>query len=194
MGLEERVYSVLVVSASENFNSALSPLLPEVSFSPVHFISGIGAAQRILADRAFDFVFVNSPLPDDPGVRFSIDACAAGGTVVLLLVKSEAYPGTYDRVSPHGVFTLSKPTSLSSLTQALHWMTSARERLRRAEQKTLSIEEKMEEIRLVNRAKWLLIGELKMDEHHAHRYLEKQAMDQCISKRQAAENIIATYS
>jgi len=56
------------------------------------------------------------------------------------------------------------------------------------------VEEKMEEIRLVNRAKWLLISELKMDEPLAHRYIEKQAMDRCISKREVAEEIIKTYS
>ncbi|MBO5065156.1 MAG: ANTAR domain-containing protein [Clostridia bacterium] len=57
-------------------------------------------------------------------------------------------------------------------------MSSARERLRKSEKKALSIEE----IRIVNRAKWLLISELKMDEQGAHRYIEKQAMDRCISK------------
>ena len=71
---------------------------------------------------------------------------------------------------------------------------SAREKLRKTEKKTLSIEEKMEEIRIVNRAKWLLIGELKLDESEAHRYIEKQAMDRCVSKRVVAEEIIKTYS
>ena len=73
-------------------------------------------------------------------------------------------------------------------------MSSARERLRKAEKKTLSIEEKMEEIRIVNRAKWILIRELKLDEPEAHRYIEKQAMDRCISKRIVAEEIIKTYA
>jgi len=51
----------------------------------------------------------------------------------------------------------------------------------------------MNEIRLVNRAKWLLISELKMTEPDAHRYIEKQAMDRCVSKRRIAEEIIKTY-
>ena len=66
--------------------------------------------------------------------------------------------------------------------------------MRKSEKKALSIEEKMEEIRIVNRAKWLLISELKMDEQGAHRYIEKQAMDRCISKRIVAEEIIKTYA
>ena len=66
--------------------------------------------------------------------------------------------------------------------------------MRKSEKKALSIEEKMEEIRIVNRAKWLLISELKMDEQGAYRYIEKHAMDRCISKREIAEEIIETYS
>ena len=52
----------------------------------------------------------------------------------------------------------------------------------------------MEEIRLVNRAKWLLITELKMTEPDAHRYIEKQAMNLCVPRRVIAEDIIKTYS
>ena len=96
-------------------------------------------------------------------------------------------------MSLHGVFTLPKPTSKPTLLTALNWMSSARERLRKSEKKALSIEEKMEEIRLANRAKWLLIDELKMSEPDTHRYIEKQAMDRCVSKREVAEKIIKTY-
>ena len=70
---------------------------------------------------------------------------------------------------------------------------SARERLRKLEAKTVSIEEKMAEIRFVNRAKWLLITELKMTEPQAHRFIEKEAMDRCVSRRAVAEEIIKTY-
>ena len=73
-------------------------------------------------------------------------------------------------------------------------MESARERLRQFEKKTLSIQEKMAEIRLVNQAKWILIRELNMNEPDAHRYIAKQAMDRCITKQTIAEEIIKTYT
>ncbi|MEE1066429.1 MAG: ANTAR domain-containing protein, partial [Acutalibacteraceae bacterium] len=88
----------------------------------------------------------------------------------------------------------SKPTSKPAIAQALSWLSSARERLRRLEKKTLSVEERMEEIRIVNRAKILLVSELYMTEPEAHRYIEKQAMDRCVSKREVAESIIRTYT
>ena len=80
------------------------------------------------------------------------------------------------------------------ITTALNWLSNAREIIRRTQKKNLSIDEKMEEIRIVNRAKWILINELSMSEPEAHRYIEKQAMDRCISKDQIAKEIINTYS
>ena len=59
---------------------------------------------------------------------------------------------------------------------------------------TVKLKVKMEEIRLVNRAKLLLISELSMTEPEAHRYIEKHAMDRCVAKKQIAEEIIRTYS
>lgn len=110
------------------------------------------------------------------------------------MVGAELQEEIYDKVAEHGVFVLSKPISKQTMVIALSWLSSAREKIRKTEKKTLSIEEKMQEIRIVNRAKWILIRELKFDEPEAHRYIEKQAMDRCISKRIIAEEIIRTYS
>ena len=194
MSLKERVYSVLVISAAEGFNDALTALLPEARYSPVQFATNVGAARRTLAERAFDIVIINSPLPDETGILFAIDASNSKEMVVLLMVRAELQEEIYDRVAEHGVFVLPKPTAKPIITTALSWLSSARERLRKTEKKTLSIEEKMEEIRIVNRAKWLLISELKLDEPGAHRYIEKQAMDRCVSRKVIAQEIITTYS
>ena len=194
MSLQERVYSVLVVSAAENFNASLKPLLPESRFSPVRFEGSVNVAKRLMMERGYDFVVINSPLPDEVGTRFAIDVCSFNGVVALLFVKSELYAAAHNKVAEHGVYVLPKPISKSVIAQALDWMIATRERLRRLEKKTVSIEEKMQEIRLVNRAKWILISELKMTEEDAHKYIEKQAMDRCVSKREIAEDIINTYT
>ena len=194
MSLRERVYSVLIVSASEKFNQALPELFPVTSYSPVNVAQSVSAAKRELSERDFDFVIVNSPLPDENGVRFCSDTVDSYNTVVVFLSKAEVYEDAYDKLVSHGVFLLQKPLSKTVFQAAADWMISARERIRKTEKKTLSIEEKMNEIRAVNRAKWLLISELKMTEPDAHRYIEKQSMDLCVSKKQIAEEIIKTYS
>lgn len=194
MSLKEQVYGVLVVSASEKLNQALPDIFTVPVFSPVQFVSNVSAAERAVAERDFDMVIVNSPLPDDTGLRFAIDTVSSYQTVVLFLARTEQYEQFFDQLAEHGVFLIRKPISKASLEMASGWMISARERVRKTEKKTLSIEEKMNEIRLVNRAKWLLISELKMTEPDAHRYIEKNAMDRCVPKRQIAEEIIKTYN
>ena len=194
MSLKEQVYSVLVVSASEKFNQTLPELLSLPSFSPVKTVSSVSAAKRAVSERDFDFVIVNSPLPDDSGIRFCIDTVETYQTVVLYLARNEQYSDAYEKLALHGVFLIQKPVSRQVFQVASDWLISARERIRKTEKKTLSIEEKMNEIRLVNRAKWLLISELKMTEPDAHRYIEKQAMDRCVSKSRIAEEIIKTYN
>lgn len=194
MVFREETYSVLVVSSVSKFNDALSPMLPYSDYYPVCYVSNIAAARREILARDYDFVIINAPLPDDYGTRFAIDACAKTGTVVLLLLRADSYEELSAKVTPHGVFTLQKPIPAQTLQQGLCWMASARERLRKLENKATSIEEKMEEIRLVNRAKWILIEQLKMTEADAHHHIEKQAMDRCVSRREIALGIIKTYS
>lgn len=193
MSLKERQYSVLVVSASEKLNQAIPDVLPAAVFSPVNTVSDVSSAKRAVTERSFDFVIVNSPLPDDSGVRFSVDTVNSGQSVVLFLARPEQFGDACGKLTEHGVFLLQKPVPKAVFQAAAGWLVSARERIRKTEKKTLSIEEKMNEIRLVNRAKWLLINELKMSEPDAHRYIEKQAMDRCVSRREIAEEIIKTY-
>ncbi|WP_286030203.1 ANTAR domain-containing response regulator [Anaerotignum lactatifermentans] len=193
MSLKERVYSVLVISAKEKFNASLQSLLPESKYAPVQIVSSVSLAKRVLLERSFDFVFINTPLPDDFGTRFAIEISGNKGTVILLLVRNEVYEEVYDKVTEYGILTLPKPASKQMVAHTLNFMAGIRERLRKLEKKSLSMEEKMKEIRLVNRAKWVLIDELKMSETDAHRYIEKQAMDHCVSRREIAEEIISTY-
>ena len=137
---------------------------------------------------------MNAPLPDDMGIRLAIDLGHSPTTAVLLLVPADVGVAVRERVVEHGVFTLAKPVSRAMVARALEWMEAMCERLRGLAEKTVSLQEKMEEIRVVNRAKLLLISEEGMDEPSAHRYLEKQAMDRCMRRREVAEEVISRFS
>lgn len=169
-------------------------MLPEAIYSPVSFATDISSAKRARAQRHFDFIIVNSPLSDGFGTEFAIDCAEAKSTVVLQLVRAELYEEIYAKVSDYGVFMLPKPLSKQSMINALHWMITAKAKVERLESKAVSIEDKMQEIRLVNKAKWLLIDKEKMDEPDAHRFIEKEAMNRCISRRAVAEEIIKKHS
>ena len=193
MEFTERRYSVLLVSSSPKFNESMLALLPESRFYPVTAVSDVSSARRRLLENKYDIVIINAPLPDDFGTRLALYICENSGAGVLLLVKAEHYPDINGRVSPFGVLVLPKPASSQTVSQSLQLLCGTRERLRRMEQKTASIEEKMGEIRIINRAKLLLMEQLKMTEKEAHRFIEKQAMDRCVTRITIAQSILSTY-
>lgn len=186
-------YAVLAVSRSEKFSAALRALLPAGRYDPLVTVSGGKEARERLAGAHFDIAIINDPLPDLSGEALATEVCRDSGVGVLLLVKADDFPAVNQRVSPHGVLTLPKPTTETMIAQSLMLLCGTRERLRRLEERAVSMEEKMVEIRIVNRAKCLLIEQLKMTEQEAHRYIEKQAMDRCVTRRTVAENILSTY-
>ena len=194
MELKEQTYHVLVVTASKTFRDSAAELLSETRCASVQFASDISAAKRAVAETSFDFVIVNAPLPDDAGIRFALDVSDQKNAVVLLLLPPDLYAESSDRAISHGVFLLPKPISKNGFLTAIGWLSSARELVRKSEHKISSVDEKMKEIRIVNRAKWLLIEHRHLSETEAHRAIEKQAMDRCITRLTVAQEIIDLYS
>lgn len=189
----ERIYKVALVSSSEKFNGAMLPLLPKNRFSPIIVYRDAKSARRVIFKEKPDIVIINTPLPDDFGTSLALDVSETDGVCVLLFTRAENFSELSSVLAPHGVLTLPKPTSPELTEEVVELMCATRERLRRIEIKKSFAEERMEDIRVVNKAKWFLIEQLKMTEQEAHRYIEKQAMDRCVTKRVIAENILSTY-
>lgn len=194
MLFKEYTYSVLIVSSSEKFAASLIPLLPENQFGPIESVKNAGEARRKFVERSFDIVLINTPLTDDFGTKLALDIVTDSLSGVLMFIKGDLYDEVTDKVIDYGVFTLSKPTSTVVVHQILKNMYAMQERFKSMQKKNATLEEKMEEIRTVNHAKWVLIQNMKMTETEAHRLIEKQAMDTRRSKLDVAEGIIRTYA
>ena len=193
MLFQENTYSVLLVSASKTMISATLPLLPPTDYYPVVIAHSVGEARQLLIGEKFDLVIINSPLPDDTGLQFATEMCVNSDAGVMLMVSRDLYEDTCSKVLPFGVVTLFKPTNTQMVSHSLRVLCSIRERLRGIKIRQEAVEAEMEEIRLVNRAKLLLIQCLNMTEAEAHRHIQRQAMERHLSKREVASNIIRTY-
>lgn len=191
MVFSQQCFSVLIVSDSARFNQAITELMPASGYAPIRIVPSVSAAKRAALERVYDFVVLNTPLPDDFGTAFAAAQSGNRQTVVLMLVRSSLQEQIQSQVTDRGVFTLPKPTTRQALQTALQWMGAARERLRRMEEADRSVEDRMREIHRMNRAKWLLIERRGMSESEAHHYLEQQAMEQCVSKRTVVEEILS---
>ena len=188
----KRKYRVLVAGASEKLGESIAALLPKNEYVTPVFASSVGEIRRLALDSTMDLVVLNTPLKDEFGTRLALDL-ADYNIGVLLMVQSDVYDQVCYKVEDYGVLTLSKPISRQSFYMAIKLLTAVRAKILRMEKKNQALQEKMLDIRTINRAKWLLITHLQMTEDEAHYHIEKKAMNSRLSRREVAEEIIRTY-
>lgn len=180
--------SVLVVSENKAFYESTKMILPPDEFILEYVESG-GDARRRIVNRQFDILVVNAPLPDEHGLSFAVDYVDSSMGILLICP-----PDTYDVLAAEGeesgIMVLSSTNPPAFIYVAIKMISSMIKRLERMEKKNKTLQEKMEDIRTVNKAKWLLIDKKKMSEEEAHKYIEKMAMDKRVSRREVAEMVI----
>ena len=186
--------NVLIVSASEASAAALKELCSKGNFNEIALAQSCAAARRLLITRAFDLCVINTPLADETGVSFACDTASTGSNQVILIVKSELYDEISIKVEEMGVFTLAKPLNRSMFWSALKLAGAAHSRLTRLNSENTKLLQRIDDLRVVDRAKCVLIQTLSMSEDQAHKFIEKQAMDMRLSRRDVAESILKTYS
>ena len=118
-------------------------------------------------------------------------AAAQGNRGVLLVVKGEIADDVSAKVEDSGVFVIPKPVNRAFLHQALKLVLAARNRFLGLREENVRLQSKIEEIRLVDRAKCILIERCALSEPEAHRYIEKLAMDRRTTRRIIAEEVLA---
>ena len=192
MATAKRKFRVLVAGSGDKIYDYIVQTLPRSGYDPILRAEDAGEARRLLLDSPVDIVIINTPLSDDFGVELALDL-AEGSTGVLLLVKNELYDQVCYKVEDSGVLTMGKPMTRQGFYSAVKLLSALSARLAKMEKKNRSLQEKMADIRVVNRAKWLLIEHHHMKEQDAHYFIEKQAMDMRLSRREVAENIIRSY-
>jgi len=187
------VESALIVSRSEKGAEYFTKLLHEAGVQQIAALRSGGEARRRLCERDFDLVIINSLLRDESGEKLSCDIASRGTTQVILVVKSEYHDAVSALCECAGVLTIAKPISKPTLWSALMFAKSAHNRIRRMQTENVQLQQKIDDIRIINRAKCMLVSQLSMSEEQAHRYIEKQAMDSRTAKREIAEGIIKLY-
>ena len=193
MPSREEAAGVLVVSTTDKALEFFQKILPKEQFSPLQCVHSAGEAKRELLDRDVDIVIINSPLKDELGTELASELAQSGNCGIMMMVKNDIYEQVTYKVEEYGVLTVSRPCTSQQVFQTMKLLLATRRRLRALEQKTATLEEKMQEIRIVNKAKGLLMDRLNMSEQEAHRHIEKAAMDNCVKKAVIAQNIIDSY-
>ena len=182
---------VLLVAHTKRSAAALENFLREVGLQAEFLISLSSVeARRKLGDQNFDLVIINTPLSDEFGYELAPDMAQYTMAGVLLLVGAEQAGQVAAKTSDSGVLVLPKPVSRLLLQQSLRLAQASHRRLGKLIEENRRLRQKLEDQRLIGRAKCILIECCGMTEPEAHAYIERRAMDERRTKRAVACDIL----
>ena len=184
---------VFVISSNDNFHRYVRENLPDGDFTVSGGADSCTEARQKMMSNSCAVVLINIPLTDECGTELASDLAENTPSSVVAVVKNEQEPEFRQSLEPAGVFVLGRPFPHTTFHQVLYDAASAYARTQIISQENQRLQIKLIDLRIVNRAKYALIQYLGMTEEQAHKYIEQQAMNQRISKRKAAENILKTY-
>ena len=181
----------LLVTNSEQSAAALSKLVEEEGYEDITVSYAAYAAEQ--QEDEFDLVSINGPLVGENGISLATRfANTTRASVVIIIPKSSA-DKVSDMLNEKGVLVISRPINRHLFHHYLLFADCFRSRLLRVERENDKLKHMVEDLKIIDRAKLLLVTCLNMSEEQAHRYLEKQAMDLQTSKLAVAKQVIRTY-
>lgn len=181
---------VLLVTDSGKNSEALKTLLKTFGYSETDIVKSGGDARRHIAQNSYDIVVVNAPLHDETGFEVAVIAAQVTTAGVVLIVKNEVLDEVVHKISGYGVLSVGKPVTRRALYMAVKMADASRARLIKLKKENEKLSEKVNEIKLCEKAKYLLVSVKKIDENEAHHYIEKEAMNNRCSKSVIAKRIL----
>lgn len=185
--------SVLIVSSKEQAVSSFETLLRAERCSKFAVAKSGAEARRLCGEREYSLIIINSPLSDEFGDGLALDLLKNSASGVMLVVKAELEAMAESKTAEYGAFVIAKPLSRQLFSKAVRLIGATQNRMNGIRKENIKLQKKIEDIRIINRAKYILMEYLSMTEPQAHKYLEKQAMDMRLTKIEVAKNLLTTY-
>ena len=184
---------VLIVSSHDKGKDILSELLTAHNYMHITTVKRGDETRRILYEKFFDLVVINAPLPDESGEELALMVTEKTAAGVILIVRADIADDVAAKVEDYGIIVLPKPISRQMFFQSAKLVSATQKRLQGLKNENAKLQKKIDEIRLVDRAKCALIQYLDYTEPKAHRYIEKLAMDKRVARGEIAQEILDIY-
>lgn len=183
----------LLISGNEKAVKTLSELLAEQFGKLPETVKTAAEAKKLFSSRQYSVIVIAVPLPDGSGVSLAAEA-AETTAGVLLIVRDAETCRLLSEQEEKGILLYHPGMGRRMFLSAVHLCRAVHRRLALTAPKTERLEQKIQDIRTIDRAKCLLIQYSGMSEEQAHRYLEKQAMDRRMTRREVAEEVLRLHN
>lgn len=184
---------ILLISRKGKSKDMLVQLLELDSASQIDAAYTVQDSTSLMEKAEYDLIIINSPLEGETGIELAMYAAEKYTSGILFAVQNKYADLIAQKLEPYGVLVVGKPIVKAFFNQAVKFAEVARNRVLSLKEENMHLQLKLEEMKIINRAKCVLIQYLSMSEIQAHKYIEKQAMDMRQSKYRVAKQILKAY-
>lgn len=183
--------NILIISSNINAAALLVGFIRDTfQCTPKAVETAYQARSMLSSDPSAELVMINTPLSDESGVELAEYITENTAANCMLIVKPEYAEKLTERADKSGIILVEKPFNKLLIYQLIKAVDIAVRRSYRLYQDTLRLEQKISEIKTIDKAKFLLMEYKGMTEEEAHRYLEQYAMNKRKKKNIAALELI----
>ncbi|MDE6036020.1 MAG: ANTAR domain-containing protein [Ruminococcus sp.] len=187
--------NVLVISSNKSASETLSGFIREAFGCEVRTVETAGQAREFFDSQAScGLALIYSPLTDDHGTTLAEYIIENTSANCILIVRAENVEKISGRMGRMGIITIGRPFNKNFLWQTINIIEISMNRSYQLYAETVRLERKIDEIRLIDKAKFMLMQYRHMTEEEAHIFLEQYAMNNRKKKTTSATEIIDRIS
>ena len=183
----------LIVTPAQKAAKAVESVVRACGDYTVTFSPSAADALGKIRSKVYDLVIIDGAPACGRSKEAALTAASRTESGVILLVGADMFEKSVMQLSERGIVAVSEPLSKIALLSAVRTVYAFNMRLARLRDENRNLNKKLEDLKIVDRAKIALVVRLGYTESEAHKYIERQAMNLRTSRRDVAVGILKTY-
>ena len=189
MKLTDRIGAILVIAAKPRIQSSVRSALT-AKYGRVLTAETVQEARRAVEREKIALMVIFSPLKDEEEIPRLFDMAERRGIAAGYIVGREIYGETAYRLEGRNVFVVAYPLQMDQVLQLVSFLHQVQRRFWLVLSEQERLQRQVRDIQIACRVKCLLVEKREMTEEEAHHFIEQEAMNTGLSKREAALKIL----
>ena len=182
----------LIAAVSDDTKASLSSMVLEAGLTDVSVTSGKNL-RDLCAEHDYDVVISVFPFEGEFGAETAAYISKTFNVCQVIFVPSKVYDEVCAKLSGTGAVILPKSSPRELAVNSIRCAAAMKNKMDDLRSENKMLRDMVNEMKLVNRAKCVLIEYLKISEKEAHRQIQKRSMDQRVTLTEVAADILKTY-
>ena len=185
-----RENDIVIFSQKNDTSDKLCSAADDAGFGKITVSDGVNSSALLCSSPSL--VIVNAPLEKEFGLDLAVSA-SGYGCGVIVTAPQKLCTDIAAKIGKRDIFILPKPVNNATLLQVFRFVMLSKANSNVLKTEKEQLETKLRDMKLIDRAKCVLVQYLRIPEAEAHRQIQKRAMDMRLTQAEVAQDILKTY-